>query len=88
MRRLPNCQLRHSTTLKAGVFANDSHLVSTEGQWSIQGDPTEGALLVAAHKAGLTEEALERESPRLDTIPFESEYQYMATLRAAAEGAW
>jgi cation-transporting P-type ATPase F len=75
-----------TATLKAGVFANDSHLVSTEGQWSIQGDPTEGALLVAAHKAGFTEEALERESPRLDTIPFESEYQYMATLRAAAKG--
>jgi len=72
-------------TLKTGVFANDSHLISMDGKWSIQGDPTEGALLVAAHKAGLYKEMLERQSPRLDTIPFESEYQYMVTLRANPE---
>jgi cation-transporting P-type ATPase F len=67
-------------TLKAGLLANDSHLVSEDGQWSIQGDPTEGALLVAAFKAGLVEDALARQIPRSDAIPFESEYQYMATL--------
>ena len=71
----------HLATLKAGVLANDSHLISEDGQWLIQGDPTEGALIVAAYKAGLTEEALEKQTPRIDTIPFESEYQYMATLR-------
>lgn len=71
----------HLATLKAGILANDSHLISEEGQWSIQGDPTEGALLVSAYKAGFNEEDLEKQSPRIDTIPFESEYQYMATLR-------
>jgi Ca2+-transporting ATPase len=69
------------STLKAGVFANDSHLINQDGQWTIQGDPTEGALIVAAYKAGLREEDLEAQFPRLDTIPFESDYQYMATLR-------
>ena len=41
-------------TLKAGLLCNDSQLIQTEGTWDIQGDPTEGALLVAARKAGLT----------------------------------
>ncbi len=71
----------HREMLKAGLLANDSHLISEEGQWSIQGDPTEGALIVAASKAGLSEEAFEQQMPRLDTIPFESDYQYMAALR-------
>ncbi|MFW5845763.1 MAG: HAD-IC family P-type ATPase, partial [Planctomycetota bacterium] len=46
------------------------------------GDPTEGALLVAAAKAGLEPARLNDERPRLDAIPFESERQYMATLHA------
>jgi Ca2+-transporting ATPase len=73
------------STLKAGVFANDSHLILKDDRWAIQGDPTEGALIVAAAKAGLKEEDLSSLAPRLDTIPFESEYQYMATLRMAPE---
>ena len=44
------------------------------------GDPTEGALVVAAHKAGLRWTALRRAYPRVDAIPFESERQFMATL--------
>ena len=44
------------------------------------GDPTEGALLVAATKAGMNKEKLEKAFPRLDEIPFQSEKQYMATL--------
>ena len=74
-----------TATLKAGVFANDSHLILKEERWAIQGDPTEGALIVAAAKAGLKEEDLAEQAPRLDTIPFESEYQYMATLRLNSE---
>ncbi len=63
-------------TLLAGLLCNDSILREEEGQWRIEGDPTEGALLVSARKAGLDG----REWPRLDEIPFESAYQYMATL--------
>ena len=74
-------------TLLAGLLCNDSVLrqdEEEEGQWRIEGDPTEGALLVSARKAGLDG----RELPRLDEIPFESAYQYMATLHRddSAEG--
>ncbi|WP_291993435.1 cation-transporting P-type ATPase [Candidatus Accumulibacter sp. ACC003] len=51
-----------------------------QGQWQIVGDPTEGALLVVARKAGFDEESLVKKFPRLDEIPFDSTRQYMATL--------
>ncbi|MCS6851533.1 MAG: cation-transporting P-type ATPase [Gemmataceae bacterium] len=66
--------------LRAGLLCNDSQLVKDENGWTIQGDPTEGALLVVAAKAGLEAPVLREEFPRLDSIPFESERQYMATL--------
>lgn len=68
--------------LKAGLLCNDSRLKEQDGQWRIEGDPTEGALVVTARKAGYTEEELAQQYPRRDVIPFESEYQYMATLHA------
>ena len=42
-------------TLRAAALANDSQLVNREGRWRVQGDPTEGALVVVARKLGLTE---------------------------------
>jgi cation-transporting P-type ATPase F len=66
--------------LQVGALVNDSHLKFVEGAWQIQGDPTEGALLVAAKKAGLDETIMPQKFPRKDAIPFESAYQYMATL--------
>jgi cation-transporting ATPase F len=66
--------------LKAGLLCNDSRLVRSGEQWSIEGDPTEVALITAAAKAGLSREAIEQELARIDTLPFESEHQYMATL--------
>lgn len=66
--------------LRAGLLCNDSHLQDEEGQWEVVGDPTEGALLVAAHKAGLDRDALEEDIPLLDVLPFDSKLQYMATL--------
>ena len=68
-------------TLKAGLLCNDSQLVEAEGRWMIQGDPTEGALLVAARKGGLNPD-LNAYPARLDSIPFDSQHQYMATLHA------
>ena len=66
--------------VRAGLLCNDAALRSHEGQWFIDGDPTEGALVAAAAKAGL-ERALENEMlPRTDVIPFESEHRFMATL--------
>jgi P-type Ca2+ transporter type 2C len=61
--------------LKAGLFCCNATLASKEGHHEIIGDPTEGALVVAAAKAGITEK-----SERLDEIPFESDRMYMATL--------
>ena len=66
--------------LRAGVLCNDSSLYQEEGHWRISGDPTEGALIVSAAKAGLSQEEVEHLFPRLDTVPFESAHQYMATL--------
>jgi cation-transporting ATPase F len=66
--------------LKAGLLCNDARLVGDGGDWRIEGDPTEGALLVSAHKAGLHLEKTAEAHPRLDAIPFESAHQFMATL--------
>lgn len=74
-------------TLQCGLLCNDANLVRTAQLWKIEGDPTEGALVVVAQKAGLERKALLQRLPRIDTIPFESAYQYMATLhQRPAEG--
>ncbi len=67
--------------LLAGVLNNDAQLVQDEdGRWRILGDPTEGALLVLARKAGLDEERIRREIPRQGEIPFSSERKRMTTI--------
>lgn len=71
---------RLSELLLAGLLCNDSRVINKEGLWLAEGDPTEAALIVSARK-GLNDcEALFESWTRLDTIPFESKYQYMATL--------
>jgi len=73
--------------LVAGVLCNDARLEQSGGQsgkeWSVVGDPTEGALLTAAAKADLSQAGLTAAKPRLESIPFESQYQYMASLHQA-----
>ncbi len=66
--------------LAAGQFCNDAELALREGRWTVHGDPTEGALLTAAAKAGLDREHQARAHPRLDTLPFDSDVKYMASL--------
>ncbi len=73
-------------TLKAGLLCNDSRLVEADGHWRIEGDPTEGALISAAAKVGLTPQKAEEAMPRIDVVPFESERQFMATLHKTADG--
>jgi magnesium-transporting ATPase (P-type) len=75
-----------SETLLAGVLCNDSRLAETDGLWRIEGDPTEGALITSAAKGGITVGDAVDKSPRLDTVPFESERQFMATLHKKADG--
>ena len=66
--------------LLAGTISNDSELKNEEGLWKVQGDPTEGALIASAAKAGFQQAEQMEKYPRLDVIPFESDRQYMATL--------
>ena len=72
--------------IRAGQLCNDSSLMEREGQWQVQGDPTDGALLALALKAQLDPQKSDEEFPRLDIIPFESEHKYMATLHQHPEG--
>jgi Ca2+-transporting ATPase len=74
--------------LTASALASDAHLAADgqDGSWQIKGDPTEGALVVAAAKAGLDKLALDRQFPREDEIPFSSETKRMTTLHHTPEG--
>jgi cation-transporting ATPase F len=73
-------------TLRGGLLCNDAQLTLTATEERITGDPTEAALIVSALKAGLDPSEEKRQLPRLDTLPFESEHQYMATLHDQGEG--
>jgi potassium/sodium efflux P-type ATPase len=66
---------------RAGALCNDGGLQQQDGRWQVQGDPTDGALIALAMKAGQDPEFNSREYPRVDTIPFESEHKFMATLQ-------
>lgn len=73
--------------LTAGVLASDAYSVrGEEERWQIKGDPTEGALVVAAAKAGLSKEELDARFPRVQEIPFSSETKRMTTLHAVSGG--
>jgi Ca2+-transporting ATPase len=72
--------------LAGAALACDAHLEQEEGTWKLQGDPTEGALVVAAAKAGLDKEGLQSAKPRIGEIPFSSERKRMTTLHRADEG--
>ncbi|MCI2424696.1 cation-translocating P-type ATPase [Candidatus Acetothermia bacterium] len=74
------------TLLRAGSLCNDTSLTSGDGRWEIKGDPTEGAFVVAAAKAGLWQEELSSQSPRIDEIPFSSETKRMTTVHQTPQG--
>jgi Ca2+-transporting ATPase len=65
------------------VVANDAKLVDGK----VVGDPTEGALLVLAHKAGLHADATRDELPRLATLPFDPTYKLMATFNRTQDAS-
>jgi Ca2+-transporting ATPase len=67
-------------TLAAADRANNAVLQEREGAWTVQGDPTEGALVVAARKAGLDAAALEARFRRVGEVPFSSERKLMTTV--------
>jgi Ca2+-transporting ATPase len=81
--------------LEAFALCNDARLAqSGDGEWQINGDPTEGALIVAARKAGIDEALLQGRYPRIAELPFSSEtrrmitvHEFGATRRAIVKGA-
>ncbi|NYZ13087.1 HAD-IC family P-type ATPase [Azospirillum sp. RWY-5-1] len=66
---------------EAGALCNDAELARLEdGSWALTGDPTDGALLTLALKAGVDPQQRNRQRPRTDAIPFDSELKFQATL--------
>ena len=64
---------------------NNAVLQEREGRWTVQGDPTEGALIVAARKAGLQRDTLDARFKRVGEVPFSSERKLMTTIHADAQ---
>lgn len=65
--------------------ANNAVMQERDGRWTVQGDPTEGALVVAARKAGLADETLDARFARVGEVPFSSERKLMTTVHTDAE---
>lgn len=72
--------------LQGGLLCSDAILEEKEGKWMIKGDPTEGALVVAAAKAEFREAEMRLENPRIEEIPFSSERKRMTTIHQMADG--
>lgn len=81
----------HRLLIAAGL-CNNARVIAPHAeqtQWSIIGDPTEGALRVLAQKAGMDIDVEERKSPRLREIPFDSRRKRMSTIHHTGDrGRW
>jgi Ca2+-transporting ATPase len=79
-----------TTMLRTAALASDAHImhVPAEGRWHVKGDPTEGALIVVAAKAGLGKADLDAQFPRVGEIPFTSESKRMTTVHQSPTGAF
>ncbi|NTU53442.1 MAG: cation-translocating P-type ATPase [Chlorobiaceae bacterium] len=72
--------------LQGGMLCNDARLErSQDGEWTIVGDPTEGALIVVARKAGFDETELRQRFSRIDEQPFDSGSKRMVTVHRSGE---
>ncbi|MFW6117317.1 MAG: cation-translocating P-type ATPase, partial [Thermoproteota archaeon] len=78
----PSEDIHFSLLLRIGAMCNNAEY---DGE-KISGDPTEGALIVSAAKAGMRQEELQKEFPRVDEIPFSSERKRMTTVHEISEG--
>ena len=83
----PKVQVEIRRALAVGDRANNAVLQESDGGWSVQGDPTEAALLVAARKAGLDPTQLDLRFKRIGEIPFSSDRKLMTTIHSDAEQA-
>jgi magnesium-transporting ATPase (P-type) len=74
-----------SKILLCGLLCNDASLRQQDERWELAGDPMEGALLALAGKAGIDPTATRTDHPRLDAVPFDAEYRFMATLHRSGD---
>ena len=81
----PALRVELDRALAAADLANNAVLQERAGAWTVQGDPTEGALIVAAHKIGLNAEALEARFQRVAEVPFSAERKLMSTVHTDAD---
>lgn len=82
--RLP---LNAQQLIEAGLLCNDAQLLQQpQGDWKVDGDPMEGALVALAMKAGVAPAALRAAHPRADEIPFDALHRFMATLHGTPDG--
>jgi magnesium-transporting ATPase (P-type) len=72
--------------IRTGLLCNDAALRSVDGRWLVDGDPMEGALVALAMKAGYNPEHARAEWTRLDEIPFDAQYRFMASLHRGPHG--
>jgi magnesium-transporting ATPase (P-type) len=74
--------------LRIGLLCNESSIYLEGGENKVNGDPTEGALIVSAWKGGLKLEDEQKNYPQISILPFESEWGYMATLHQYESKKW
>jgi Ca2+-transporting ATPase len=84
--RLTEIPPRLQELFAGALLCNDADLRPVGEHWAIVGDPTEAALVVAGHKAGLVARELRSRHERLDVIPFESDTKFMASLNRDGDG--
>jgi magnesium-transporting ATPase (P-type) len=72
---------------RAAVLCNEAELIAVDGHWRVAGNPTDGALLTLALKAGHDRAEVQAGRPRRDLIPFDSAHKFMASLHDAEDGA-
>jgi magnesium-transporting ATPase (P-type) len=72
--------------IRSAALCSEAALRTADRGWAVDGDPLEGALLVAALKAGFSMDTLHRTCPRLDEIPFDARHRYMASLHSGHDG--
>jgi P-type Ca2+ transporter type 2C len=82
----PAADERLALALRIGALCSDARIDDVSGAPTVLGDPTEGALLVAAAKAGMAEADLQDKYPRIDEVPFSSETKRMVTVHRSPDG--